>query len=42
MGRQDDSVQHGKQWLITMAVIDVEKNDDNKALIYVKKFKKCE
>jgi len=39
MGRQDDSVQHVKR-LITVAVIDITENDDNKALIYVKGFKK--
>jgi len=45
---------HGLQWkdgmilysmvkcLITMDVIGVEENDDNKAFIYIKGFKKCE
>jgi len=28
--------------LIAMAVINVEKNDDNKTLVYIKEFKKRE
>jgi len=41
MGRQNDSIQQVK-CLITIAIIDVEENDDNKALVYVKGFKKRE
>jgi len=32
MGRQNDSIQQVK-CLITIAIIDVEENDDNKALV---------
>ena len=41
MGRRNDSVQHGETPDYNcLVVIGVEENDDSKALIYVKGFKK--